>query len=217
MWQCCLSYTIFILAYWKLERILVQFFILTHVGHVILQSAEPSHPALSFILTGTQQVQALPGSSEDHCEALILRHWSRQKPQRLGLAAFTHTLHFCHCDWKRRGWRKREGRRVQTKRVLVLLSKKIINLGQFQITTSCPPAKSVPNFTYCHLITLHTSRQDNFNLQLYGLTAHILTHEWTLGLHFVLFLLTVKEQGLLYIYNLIAVAAQDNTGGLIFK
>lgn len=72
---------------------MVQLFFLSHVGHVFLQCAEPSHPALGFSLAGAHQVKALAGSSEDHGEALPVLHGPRQAPQRLGLAALADALH----------------------------------------------------------------------------------------------------------------------------
>lgn len=68
---------------------------------MLLQRAEASHPAPSLLLAGAQQVQTLPGSSENHREALVLRHRPRQPPQRLGLAAFTDALHLGDGDWRR--------------------------------------------------------------------------------------------------------------------
>lgn len=86
-------------------RILVELFFLSHVGHVFLQRAEPSYPALGFSLAGAHQVQALPGASEDHGEALLVLHGPRQAPQPLRLAAFADALHLGGSDCER----KREG------------------------------------------------------------------------------------------------------------
>lgn len=89
----------------KLGRILVQLFFLSHVGHVLLQRAQPSYPALGLSLAGAHQVQALPGPSEDHGEALLVVHGRRQTPQRLRLAAFADALDLGggDCEWKAKG------------------------------------------------------------------------------------------------------------------
>lgn len=92
-------------------RILVELFFLGHVGHVFLQRAEPSYPALGFSLAGAHQVQALPGSSEDHGEALLVLHGPRQAPQRLRLAAFTDALDLGGSDCER----KEKGCKIKTK------------------------------------------------------------------------------------------------------
>lgn len=80
---------------------MVQLFLLRHALHALLQKAEASHPALGFVRTGAPQVQALPGSLEDHREALVLWHRAGEPPQRLGLAAFTNALHLRDGDWDR--------------------------------------------------------------------------------------------------------------------
>lgn len=82
-------------------RILVQLFLLSHVGHVLLQRAEPSDPALGLSLAGAHQVQALPGSSEDHGEALLVVHGLGEAPQRLRLAALADALDLCGGDCER--------------------------------------------------------------------------------------------------------------------
>lgn len=95
------SATLYLFYHESLGRILIQFFLLRHVGHVLLQSAEASHPGPSFFLAGAHQVQALPVSLEDHREALVLLHRPGDAPQGLGLAALADTLHLRHCDWEK--------------------------------------------------------------------------------------------------------------------
>lgn len=79
---------------------MVQFLFLAHVGHVLLESAQASHPGLGLRLVGTHQVQALPGPFEDHREALVLLQRARQAPQGLGFAALADTFHLGDSDWK---------------------------------------------------------------------------------------------------------------------
>lgn len=79
------------------KRILVQLLFLCHVLHPPLQRANAADPVLSFLLALAQQIQALPGTFEDHRQTSSLRHWSSHLSQRLRLATLANALHFQ--DW----------------------------------------------------------------------------------------------------------------------
>lgn len=54
------------------NRILVKFLLLGHVLHPLLQCSDAAGPVLSLLLALAEEIQALSGPFEDHCETPAL-------------------------------------------------------------------------------------------------------------------------------------------------